>query len=317
MTARWPPLTRRRFLGMPAAAGLSLLPFGTAAGEGEQAIRWHGSALGAPAQLIVHHHDREVAARLIARTAAEIARLEAIFSLYAADSALSRLNRLGALAAPPPELVELLEKCRTVWRLTDGAFDPTVQPLWLAYAHHFAAPDADPAGPPRDRINAALALVGLDKVAFNGDRISFARPGMALTLNGIAQGFITDRAIETLRAGGIASALADIGEIRALGRRSDGSPWQVGIAGSDTPLELVDRAVATSSAAGFRFAGPDSPGHLLDPRSGMAASLHESVSVLAPEAAFADALATAFCLMPQTRIDALLPSLPGIEVRIS
>ena len=314
-----PNPTRRRFIGISAAAaGLALLPFGAIAGAQGEAVRWHGRALGAPAELIVHHHDRARAERLVARAAAEIARLERIFSLYMPDSALSTLNRQGALAAPPPELVELLEQSRAVWALTGGVFDPTVQPLWRAYADHFAAPGADPAGPSQERIANALAFVGFDGVGFNRDRIAFARSGMALTLNGIAQGFITDRIVELLRAGGVTSTLADVGEIRALGRRPDGSPWRVGIAGDDAQtVELVDRAIATSSAGGFRFAGPGSPSHLLDPRSGMAASLHESVSVLAPEAATADALATAFCLMPAAEIEALLPSLPGVEVRIS
>ena len=288
-------LTRRRFVGISAAAaGLAILPFGAIAAMPAQAVRWRGRALGAAAELIVHHHDREHAERLVARAQAEIARLERIFSLYMPDSALSTLNRFGALAAPPQELVEVLEASSQVWALSDGAFDPTIQPLWLAYADHFAAPDADPAGPSRDAIARALALVGLDKVGFNRDRIAFSRPGMALTLNGIAQGFITDRIVDLLRAGGVESTLADIGEIRALGHRPDGSPWRVGIAGSGESVDLADRAIATSSADGFRFGGPGSPGHILDPRSGLAECLHRSVSVLAPEAATADALATAF-----------------------
>src|SRR5690606_10882163 len=101
--------------------------------------------------------------------------------------------------------------------------------LWRAYADHFAAPGADPAGPSQERIANALAFVGFDGVGFNRDRIAFARSGMALTLNGIAQGFITDRIVELLRAGGVTSTLADVGEIRALGRRPDGTPWRVGI----------------------------------------------------------------------------------------
>ena len=314
-----PNPTRRRFIGISAAAaGLALLPFGAIAGAQGEAVRWHGRALGAPAELIVHHHDRARAERLVARAAAEIARLERIFSLYMPDSALSTLNRQGALAAPPPELVELLERSRAVWALTDGVFDPTVQPLWRAYADHFAAPGADPAGPSQERIANALAFVGFDGVGFNRDRIAFARSGMALTLNGIAQGFITDRIVELLRAGGVTSTLADIGEIRALGRRPDGTPWRVGIAGDDgTGMELVDRAIATSAPGGFRFAGAGSSGHILDPRSGAAPALHDAVSVLAPEAATADALATAFCLMTAERIAALLPSLPDVEVRLS
>ncbi len=311
--------TRRRFIGISAAAaGLALVPFGAAALPAEaEAVRWRGRALGAPAELIVHHPDREQAGRLVARAASEIDRLEGVFSLYMPDSALSTLNRQGALATPPDELVEVLETSRKVWTLSGGAFDPTIQPLWRAYADHFATPGADPAGPPRETIADALTLVGLDKVGFNRDRIAFTRPGMALTLNGIAQGFITDRIVELLRAGGVTSALADVGEIRALGRHPDGTPWRVGIAGSDERIDLVDRAIATSSPSGFRFGGAGTAGHILDPRSGLAASRHESVSVLAPQAALADALATAFCLMATAEIEALLPSLPGVEVRLS
>src|SRR5690606_14363853 len=127
----------------------------------------------------------------------------------------------------------------------------------------------------------------------------------------------TDRIVELLRAGGVTSTLADVGEIRALGRRPDGSPWRVGIAGRDERIDLVDRAIATSRASGFRFGRAGSPGHILDPRSGLATSLHERVSVLAPEAATADALATAFCLITTPQIEALLPALPGVEVRLS
>ncbi len=310
--------TRRRFIGISAAAaGLAVLPFGFTAQAQDQAVRWQGRALGAPAELIVHHHDRAQAERLVARAATEIARLERIFSLYMPDSALSALNRQGALASPPAELVDLLETSRDIWQLSDGAFDPTIQPLWLAYADHFADPDADPAGPPAATIARALSLVGFDKVAFNRDRIALAKTGMALTLNGIAQGHITDLIVELLRAGGITSTLADIGEIRALGRHPDGSPWRVGIAGGNQQVDLVDRAIATSSPSGFRFGGEGSPGHILDPRSGLGECRHESVSVLAPRAAIADALATAFCLMETTRIEQLLPDLPGIEARLS
>jgi len=306
--------TRRRFIGISAAAsGLALLPFGTAHAE---AVRWRGVALGAPAEMVLHHPDRDAAHRLVARSVAELARLERIFSLYRADSALSRLNAQGFLADPPPELVALLEASRHVHALSGGLFDPTVQPLWQLLARHFAAPGADPSGPSRDDRAAALALVGLDRVVFNRDRIVFRQPGMALTLNGIAQGFITDRIVTLLRVGGVMSTLADLGEIRALGARPDGTPWRVGLAGEAGALPLINRAVATSSAEGFRFAGPHSPGHILDPRTGASAARHASVSVIAPEAATADALSTAFSLMPSDQIAQMLARLPDTEVRL-
>lgn len=313
--------TRRRFIALSgAASGLALLPFGGTARAAPQRVTWRGVALGAPAEMVLHHPDRAAAETLIARAVAEISRLERIFSLYRADSALAELNRSGALAAPPAELVDLLGTCRAVWELSGGVFDPTVQPLWLLYARHFSTPGGHPDGPALAEVEAALSLAGFGRVAFNRDRIAFARRGMALTLNGIAQGFITDRIVEMLRAAGVTSTLADLGEIRALGARDDGAPWRVSIAGEGepwaAPLEVIDRAVATSSTAGFRFAGPDSPSHLLDPRSGESAGRYRSVSVVAPDAATADALSTAFSFMKPERIETVRESLPGVSVHL-
>ena len=312
-----PTLTRRRFIGISAAAaGLALLPFGSAAAAAPAAVVWRGRAFGAPAELILNHPDAALAERLARRAASEIARLERIFSLYQPDSALSRLNRQGALAAPPSELVDLLHRSRAVWELSDGAFDPTVQPLWLLHARHFSVPDADPAGPPRAAVDAALGRVGFDRLAFDDSRIAFPSKGMALTLNGIAQGFVTDRIVDMLRDAGMTSTLADIGEVRAIGRRGDASPWRVGIGGTKYAVDLVDRAVATSSPEGFRFAGPGSPAHLLDPRSGGSAGRYRNVSVLAADATTADALSTACCFLDPPAVAALAARLPAIEVHL-
>jgi thiamine biosynthesis lipoprotein len=312
-----PALARRRFLGISAAAaGFALLPFGRAAGAAPAAVVWRGRALGAPAELILNHPDPALAQRLARRAAAEIARLEQIFSLYLPDSALSRLNRQGALAVPPSELVELLHSSRAVWELSDGAFDPTVQPLWLLHARHFSVPDADPAGPPRADVEAVLGRVGFGRLAFDDSRVAFPSKGMSLTLNGIAQGFITDRIVDMLRDAGMTSTLADIGEVRAIGRRADASPWRVGIGGTAYAVDLVDRAVATSSPEGFRFAGPASPAHLLDPRSGRSAGRYRNVSVLAADATTADALSTACCFLDRQAVAALTTRLPAIEIHL-
>ena len=309
-------ITRRRFIGISAAAsGLSLLPFGTAHAAAD-AVVWRGRALGGPAELILHHPDRALARTLVARVASEIARLERIFSLHIPDSSLSRLNAAGALAAPPGELVALLARCLDIWTASGGRFDPTIQPLWVLHARHFSSPDVDPAGPGREDVEAALGLVGFGRVAFDANRIAFAKRGMALTLNGIAQGFITDRVIDLLRKAGVTNTLADIGEVRAMGRRGDGSPWRIGLGDATQVVVLADRAVATSSPEGFRFAGAGSPAHLLDPLTGLSASRYRRVSVLAPHAATADALSTVCSFLDPDGIAALAGMFPAIEVHL-
>ncbi|HET9069968.1 MAG TPA: FAD:protein FMN transferase [Amaricoccus sp.] len=293
-------LTRRRAIGLlAAAAGLPIALRATRATA--EVVTWHGRALGAPATLILHHPDRPAAERLVAACAAELDRLEGILSLYRPESALSQLNRTGALAAPPPELVAILADCRRFHALTAGAFDPTVQPLWRLYAEHFQAGGA-PAGPEPQALANARAMVGLDAVKANPDRIALGRPGMALTLNGIAQGWITDRIVDRLRAAGITSTLVDMGEIRGLGT------WQVDIAGTDETRGLTDRAIATSAPQGFAFDPARRFTHLIDPRTGATPARYARVTVTAPTAAEADALSTGLALIDD------LPALPGVEV---
>ena len=307
-----PNLSRRRFLSLSAgvtAMGLMPLPvFATS----PLLRHWTGSALGGPASIAIHYPDRAEADRLIGRCVAEIGRLEGIFSLYRPDSALSRLNRNGHLAAPPSDLVVLLSESIRFSRLTGGAFDVTVQPLWRLYTDHFSRTGASADGPDRDAVERALALVGYDGVRIDADRIAFARPGMAVTLNGIAQGFITDRIATILRSGGCDSVLADLGEIRALGTHPNGQAWRIGLADPWMPdqiartLEITDRAVATSAATGFQFDRSGRFHHLLDPATGSSAGRYASVSVVARDATAADALSTALTLMPIAEAERVL-----------
>ena len=313
-------INRRRFIAISASvAGCSLLGQSVTEASARSTVVWRGKALGAIASLSIHHHDRATAERLVRKVVAETERLEQIFSLYRPDSSLSQLNRLGALAAPPADLVTLLERCLVAWELTDGVFDPTVQPLWKLLADHFSRAGADQAGPVPEEIRKSLSLVGFDKVVFDRNRVSFGKRGMALTLNGIAQGYITDRAVDVLRRGGIETSIVDMGEIRALGSKPDGEPWLVGVRGAQFNQEpprsigIVNKAVATSSGKGFAFDTAMKYTHLLDPRSGSSASGRESVTVIAPDAVSADALSTAFSLMSRDAIRLVSRSRPEIQ----
>ena len=319
MTGRW---SRRRFLAVAgAAAGLSLFPSPRA--EAARLHRWQGVAMGAQATILLHHPDGAEARRIIAACVDEIARLERIFSLHRADSALSRLNRAGAMAAPPLDLVRLLGDCAHYSRVTEGAFDATVQPLWALHAAHFSRPGADPSGPDAAARAHARSLVDHRAVAVGAARLSFLRPGMAVTLNGIAQGYVTDRVAGLLRARGIDRVLLDLGEVRALGGHPFGRPWRVGLRDPFLPrrvaaeIELSNRAVATSAPAATRFDASGRHHHLFDPRTGRPASEAAGVSVIAPAATIADALSTAFCVMPEARIRDTVAGLEGVAARIT
>jgi len=302
-------VTRRRFIAITAAAGgLPLLPFAAArAAPGTNSLLrvWSGAALGADATMQIHHPDPAAADRLIVASLAEVERLERVMSLYRPDSALSRLNRDGFIENPPSDLVRVLSESLRHGEMTGGAFDVTVQPLWDLYAAHFSRPDASVEGPPAEAIAAAVARIGQDALVVEADRIRLARPAMSVTLNGIGEGYITDRVVDLLRAGGVEHAMVNMGEIYALGTHPGGEPWSVGLEDPRGPgkidqrIPLADRAVATSGGYGTQFDPAGRYNHLFEPRTGRTSWRWLSVSVEAATTTEADALSTAFTLMPE------------------
>ena len=316
-------LTRRRMITIVAtAAGSAFLSGGRTAQAGD-AVRWQGSALGAQVSIEIYHPDRAEAERLVKRSIQDVRRLEQQFSLYLADSAICSLNRSGILVSPDADMVALLKASLFFGDLTDGAFDPTVQPLWQLYADHFSSARPDPEGPSPEKLAEALAKVGHSGLLVSADRIALIRHGAAITLNGIAQGYATDCVVDRLRKAGLSTTLVDMGEIRAIGSRPEGTPWRVGLADPDKPgaltetIDLVDRAASTSAGAGFRFDPKGRFTHLFDPATGRSPSLYRSVSVIAPTATAADALSTAFSLMPVSRIRDIVATRPNVQARIT
>lgn len=281
-------LSRRRFLAISAAC--AAVP----ASAASSAAHWSGIALGAPASLRLEGLSDAQAAPIFAAVEAELNRLEEIFSLYRPTSQISHLNRTGLLQAPAPELLNLLSLCSAIHDASGGAFDPTVQPLWQALA----------TGADVDR---ARRLIGWNRVYVGTDAIRLPDPGRsAITLNGIAQGAITDRIADLLRSYGLRDVLVDMGEVAALGQRATRDPWRIGLAGPDGSvirrIRLQDRAVATSAPGGTMLRGEQ--GHILGPQGQR--PTHQAISVSAPQAATADGLSTALCLIPEAEIPAVL-----------
>jgi thiamine biosynthesis lipoprotein len=276
-----PMQSRRRFLTICAALPVAL----AARGAGAAPASVHrGQAMGAAVTLHLRHPD---AARLARLALAEIARLERLFSLHRIDSALVRLNATGRLDAPPPEMLDILSLCNAVHRASGGRFDPTVQPLWATLAHaHAKGQPADAA-----QIARARAHVGWQRVSVTPAAITL-RPGMALTLNGVAQGYVADRVAALLRAEGLALGLIDTGEIAAIG-----ADWPVRIENGPR-LSLGDEALATSGLFGTVMDREGRQGHILSPDGADRPAPWARVSIAAPRAAVADALSTAACLMP-------------------
>lgn len=309
-------LSRRRFMTISAGLALgasvpSAVATSMATGATTPPTVWRGIALGADAKLVLTGLPKPEGARLIALARAEINRLETIFSLYRTDSVLSELNRTGSLKNPPPELLNLLSIASAAHTATGGLFDPTIQPLWQTYAEYQGKP-------PEAAVKAAMRSVGWQQVKFDGQGVFFQKSGMALTLNGIAQGFISDAIAKLLKAEGLQNAIVSLGEISALGHTSTGDTWQVGLAThgdeiAEETIPLTDQSVATSAPTGTTFDGEIS--HILNPKTGRpATSAWQRLSVIHTSAAMADGLSTGMVLMGEGELRDVVRSVEGVRV---
>ncbi|MBJ7414144.1 MAG: FAD:protein FMN transferase [Niveispirillum sp.] len=293
-------ISRRRVLRLSAVAlagaGVALWP------RKPPPVTWTGQAMGGPASLTLHGAAEETARRLVSRVVALVDAMEGLFSLYRPDSLLSRLNREGEVGDPPAAFTHLLGQALTVAAATGGAFDPTVQPLWELYRG--GVPDA--AG-----LQAALGTVGWQRVMVARDRVRL-QPGTQLTLNGIAQGYITDRVTDLLLSHGVGHMLVDMGEPRGIGLRDDGQEWRLGIADPDavdrvlSTVPVSGRAIATSAPRGTLIDAAGRIGHILDPVTGLPATAWRQVSVAAATATMADALSTAIAAAAPARAASLI-----------
>lgn len=253
----------------------------------------------------------------IGRALEEMDRLIAIFSRYEHDSAITVLNQDGRLDGSPPELTAVVDRSRAYYAMSAGSFDVTIAPVLDLFA---SAPDGTPApGELRD----ALDLVGTEGIVVEGRRVNLARPGMRLTLDGIAKGFIVDAIADVLQRHRIRNYLVNAGgDIRAAGRKPGRRPWTVAVqdpakaGGFPDTIHLTDAAVATSGSYERYFDRDRLRHHILDGGTGSSPSECASVSVTAPTAMAADALSTAvFVLGPSAGI-AFVNGLPGCECLI-
>jgi thiamine biosynthesis lipoprotein len=281
-----------------------------------QLHNWQGDVLGALSEITLWHPDTAFARRTILRVRQEIERFERIFSLYRPDSEISRLNHAGRLLKPSRELRALVEESQRLGELSGGAFDISVQPLWRLYeAHFWSRTDIQPDIAARAR-DVARSMVDFRRIDSGAAAIGFARAGMAITLNSIAQGYITDAIADMLRNEGFESAVVDLGERRAIGRHPDGRPWRIGIRDGrdfdsiDRTVELEDMALAVSGGYGTTFEASGRFHHIFDPRTGTSANSLANVAVIGPRATAADGLATAIYVAGEALAPTLIAAYP-------
>lgn len=317
-------MTRRRMLTLSLGGG-TLLSAGVGSltslrqptgRSGLVEVARHGRGLGTDLSLTVIANSTSVGEQAIDAAFAEIETVEQVMSLYRPDSEISQLNRERMLIDPHPYLREVLSTAAKISSLSDGAFDITVQPLWNLYAECRQAAY----GPSFERIDAARQSIGWQSVELGTDFVRLNQPVEAITLNGIAQGFATDRALSALRMAGIQQALINVGELASLGGKSAGKPWVAGIQHPREPdafaevIALDGRCLATSGDYATTFSADFSRNHIFDPRTGESPRELASVSIVAPSGMLADGLSTAAMVLGAEQTLALTERIPDVDV---
>jgi thiamine biosynthesis lipoprotein len=232
--------------------------------------------------------------------------LEDQMTVYRPHSELSQINRRAADGPVPVEhrLFDLLLRARDISRQTEGAFDPTSGPLIALWRECKKVHRVPTAGDVQSR----LARTGVEKVEFDeaATTVRYRQPGVELNLGGIGKGHALDVAEAELRSRGIDSFLFHGGHssVVARGGHNGIDGWPVGLRNPLFPTErlgtllLRDRALSSSgtSVQFYRHRGKRY-GHILDPRTGWPAQGLVATTVMAPSAAEADALSTAFFVL--------------------
>jgi len=316
-----PRVSRQQFIRITAVAGVSLaLGGGLVRALLKRAalhrVRETRPQLGTLVSITVLHPDPATARAIAAAAFAEMERLESLLSRYRPDTPIARLNRDGVVHQTPDEVIEVVRSALRYSELTGGAFDVTVAPVLELYRSRSATAHRPPGDGEVERL---LPLVGYPNLELDGRTLAFRKPGMAITLDGIAKGYVVDRTVDRLREAGAGQVLVDAGgDMASLSDGPDADGWRVGIQDPRDQraaigvLRLRGDAVATSGDY-LEYFTPDLLfHHLLDPRTGRSPEETSSVTVVAARAMDADALATAvFVLGPQAGLT-LLDRTPGV-----
>jgi FAD:protein FMN transferase len=248
-------------------------------------------------------------------------------STYRPDSQISRFNALKKADEKfiiSEDFLEVLLVSQTVFQITDGAWDGTVNPLVSLWG--FMSEKLPSKIPNKNEIDKILPQIGFDKIIFSSEGYILKKdPEISLDLASIAKGHGIDRISELLLNNGFKNFIVEIGgDLYAKGYNKEGAPWRAGINTPDknAPFDkvykvitLTDMAMATSGdyrnlieIDGQRYS------HIIDPKTGYPVKTQVvSATILAQTCTFADGLATAAMVMGPEKSLELINRLNNVE----
>jgi thiamine biosynthesis lipoprotein len=275
-------------------------------------------AMGTFVTMTLMHTSQDEAEEVIDRVVEEIDRLAGLMDRFDESTPVARLNREGVIEDAPPEVIEVISRGLYHHQLTGGSFDISVKPVVDLFEEKMG--HGKEVLPTERELKEALELVDSNQIKLEGRRVRFKKPGMGITLDGIAKGYAVDKASEMMAGLGIENHLINAGgDIRTMGSKEDQRPWAVAIQdpqkGKDYPdvVHMNDGAIATSGDYESFYDREKRFHHIVSPRTGLAPEQTSSVSVMGPKTMDADALATAVFVMGPDQGIGFIDSLPPYE----
>jgi thiamine biosynthesis lipoprotein len=280
--------------------------------------------LGTSLDLVVRGDAKAAEAFLVA-VLAEIERLDAVFSNWRKDTPVAALSRGETVREAPAELIEVLDRAMDLRFQTSGAFDVrvgAVADLWRQAHKTGKAPD-------RAALDAAVAAMHSSGWDFDATKRTVEPKGkLVLALDGIAKGYLIAAAMQKARAAcpAVAGALLDIGGDQVAFAAAGSEPWQLGVLDPKRPedngrvmLRVPFAGGAAATSGGYARGGKVDGtwrSHIVDPGFGQPATGALQATVMAPDAMTADALATAFCVLPPEESLKVAQRMSGVECLI-
>lgn len=275
-------------------------------------------AMGTLVSITVFNPSKDQAQEAVEQAFKEIERLTKLMSRFDPNTPVCQLNHDGFLKDVPPELYFVMKESRWYHHFSNGFFDITVKPILDLYAQCCKGSKEVTAS--MEEIHGLLHLVDANLISLNTKTIAFKRDGMGITLDGIAKGFIVDRAVEKLMKTGIKHALINAGgDIRTIGDKGSNRPWTIAI---EDPLKknnypdiiaIRNSSIATSGNYEVFFDREKIFYHIINPKTGLSPLINASVSVQAPTAIAADALSTTLFILDPVQGTRLIHRLPQCE----
>ena len=289
-------------LGMASATALPVAAEAVSFNQKMMKVSKTRLAMGTFVSMTLMHPSKDQAEEAMDAAYSEIDRLSGLLSRYDHASAVYDLNTRGHLKDLPPEVARVVTSSLHYNRLTGGYFDVTVKPVVDLFQQKLGGEKK--VWPTEAEIQELLRLVDSRKIEIRERALSFKAGGMGITLDGIAKGFIVDRASEVMSSRGIRNHLINAGgDIRTRGSREDGKPWTVAIQDPwkrksyPDVVQIGDGCIATSGNYEIYYDREKMFHHIVNPKTGFSPDLTTSVSIMANSTMEADALATSLCVM--------------------